>query len=173
MLTSRSREPTCWLHMTTFLSTISNVSSDEYIPSRTFHCGRTTHCSAVKLLSMTHALSWPHASSMVARLYMYSYSCASDWTRLLRRQLVTHTITSSPKVTRFYFQRTSGIYAPVGKMKCCSLSGRGPASIADSFNVATMAREHSVLNLREINRNNTHTALASVLTYYGWVSLIF
>jgi hypothetical protein len=29
-----------------------------------------------------------------------------------------------------------------------------------------------VLNLREINRNNTHPALASVLTYYGWVSLI-
>jgi hypothetical protein len=36
-----------------------------------------------------------------------------------------------------------------------------------------MARKHSVLNLREINRNNTHTALVSVLTYYGWVSLIF
>jgi hypothetical protein len=30
-----------------------------------------------------------------------------------------------------------------------------------------------VLNLWEINRNNTPTALASVLTYYGWVSLIF
>jgi hypothetical protein len=30
-----------------------------------------------------------------------------------------------------------------------------------------MAMKHSVLNLREINRNNTHTALASVLTYYG------
>jgi hypothetical protein len=30
-----------------------------------------------------------------------------------------------------------------------------------------------VLNLREINRNNTHTAFASVLTYYGWVSLLF
>jgi hypothetical protein len=26
---------------------------------------------------------------------------------------------------------------------------------------------NSVLNLREIIRNNTHTALASVLTYYG------
>jgi hypothetical protein len=26
---------------------------------------------------------------------------------------------------------------------------------------------NGVLNLREINRNNTHTALASVLTYYG------
>jgi hypothetical protein len=38
-----------------------------------------------------------------------------------------------------------------------------PAPIAGSFHVATMAREHSVLNLREINRNNTHTALASVL----------
>jgi hypothetical protein len=41
-----------------------------------------------------------------------------------------------------------------------------PPPIADSFHVATMTRKHSVLNLREINRNNTHTALASVLTYY-------
>jgi hypothetical protein len=72
----------------------------------------------------------------------------------------------------FYFQQTSGIHAPVGQRKGCSLSGRIPAPIADSSNVATIAREHSVLNLREINRNNTHTALASVLTYYGWVSLI-
>jgi hypothetical protein len=30
-----------------------------------------------------------------------------------------------------------------------------------------------VLNLREIKRNNTHTALASVLTYYGRVSSFF
>jgi hypothetical protein len=30
-----------------------------------------------------------------------------------------------------------------------------------------------VLHLQEINRNNTHTAFASVLTYYGWISLIF
>jgi hypothetical protein len=44
---------------------------------------------------------------------------------------------------------------------------------ADSIHVATIARKHSVLNLREINRNNTHTALSSVLTYYGGVSLIF
>jgi hypothetical protein len=74
---------------------------------------------------------------------------------------------------RFYFQQTSGIHAPVGKRKGCSLSGRSPAPIADSFHVATMARENSVRNLREINRNNTHTALASVLTYYARVSLIF
>jgi hypothetical protein len=45
--------------------------------------------------------------------------------------------------------------------------------IADSFNVATMARKHSMLNLREFNRYNTHSALASVLTYYGRVSLMF
>jgi hypothetical protein len=60
----------------------------------------------------------------------------------------------------FYFQQTSGIHVPVGKG--CSLSGRSPAPIADSFNVATMVRKHSVLNLQEINRNNKHTALASV-----------
>jgi hypothetical protein len=90
---------------------------------------------------------------------------------------MTYTITSSPPkllfTNGFYFQQTSGIHAPVGKRKGCSLSGRSPASIANSFNIATMARKHSVLNLREINRNNTLTALASVLTYYGWVSLIF
>jgi hypothetical protein len=63
---------------------------------------------------------------------------------------------------RFYFQQITGIHAPVGKRKGCSLSGRSPAPITDSFNVATMARKHSALNLREINRNNKHTALASV-----------
>jgi hypothetical protein len=67
----------------------------------------------------------------------------------------------------FYFEQTSGIHAPVGKRKGCSLSDRSPAPIADSFHVATMARKHSLLNLRKINRNNRHTALASVLTYYG------
>jgi hypothetical protein len=41
------------------------------------------------------------------------------------------------------------------KQKGCSLSGRSPASIADSFHVTKMARKHSVLNLREIKRNNT------------------
>jgi hypothetical protein len=74
---------------------------------------------------------------------------------------------------RFYFQQNSGIHAPVGQRKGCSLSGRSPAPIADSFRIATMTREHSVLNLREINRNNTHTALVSVLIDYGRVSLIF
>jgi hypothetical protein len=43
--------------------------------------------------------------------------------------------------------------------------------MAETLHIATMARKHSVLNLREINRNNTYTALASMLTYYGWVSL--
>jgi hypothetical protein len=68
---------------------------------------------------------------------------------------------------RVYFQQTSGIHAPVGKRKGGSLSGRSPGPIADSSNVATIARKHSMLNLREINRNNKHTALASVLTSYG------
>jgi hypothetical protein len=63
---------------------------------------------------------------------------------------------------RFYFQQTSGIHAPVGKRKGYSLSSRSPTPIADSFNVAIMATKHSVLNLQEINRNNKHTALASV-----------
>jgi hypothetical protein len=54
-----------------------------------------------------------------------------------------------------------------GGKKGCSLSGRSPAPIADSFHVATMVRKHSVLNLREMNRNHTHPAFASVLTHYG------
>jgi hypothetical protein len=49
-----------------------------------------------------------------------------------------------------------------GKKKGGSLSGGSPAPIADSSNVPTIERKHSVLN-----RNNTHTALASGLTYYG------
>jgi hypothetical protein len=32
--------------------------------------------------------------------------------------------------------------------------------------VATMASKHIVINLREINRNNTHSAVASVLIYF-------
>jgi hypothetical protein len=106
-------------------------------------------------------------------VFLCRYSCASDWTRLLRLQLMTYTSTSSPEVTRIYFQQTSGVHAPVGKRTGCSLSGRSPAPIADSFHVAIMARKYGVLNLWEININNTHTALASVWTYYGWVSLIF
>jgi hypothetical protein len=49
----------------------------------------------------------------------------------------------------------------------CYLSGISPAPIADIVHVTTMARKHSVLNLREIGRNNGYIALASVLTYYG------
>jgi hypothetical protein len=48
---------------------------------------------------------------------------------------------------RFYFQQTFGIHAPVGKRKGGSLFGRSPAPIADSSNVATIARKYSVLNL--------------------------
>jgi hypothetical protein len=94
----------------------------------------------------------------------HGYFVASWWHTQLRHP---------PKVTRFYFQQTHGIHAPVGRRKGCFLSSRSPAPIADSFHVATMARKHSVLNLWEIKRNNTHTALASVWNYYGWVSLIF
>jgi hypothetical protein len=49
-----------------------------------------------------------------------------------------------PKVTRFYFQQTSGIHAPVGNRKGCSLSSRSPAPIANSFHVVTMARKQRV-----------------------------
>jgi hypothetical protein len=43
--------------------------------------------------------------------------------------------------TGLYFQQTSGIHAPVGKRKCCSLSARIPAPTVDSFHVATKARK--------------------------------
>jgi hypothetical protein len=76
-----------------------------------------------------------------------NFSCA-EWRRLLRRQLMTYTITSSPLklllTNRFYFRQTSGIHAPVRKRKGCSLSGRSPSPIADSFHVATMARKQRV-----------------------------
>jgi hypothetical protein len=55
----------------------------------------------------------------------------------------------------------------MGKRKGRSLSRRSPAPVADNIHVATMARKHSVLNLRETNRNNARTALISVLTDYG------
>jgi hypothetical protein len=45
---------------------------------------------------------------------------------------------------RFYFQQTSDIHAPVGKRKGCSLSGRSPTHIVDSFHVATVARKQCV-----------------------------
>jgi hypothetical protein len=73
----------------------------------------------------------------------HGYFVASWWRTPLRHPL---------KVTKFYFQQASGIHAPVGKIKGCSLSDRSPALIADNFHVATMARKQSVLNLWEINR---------------------
>jgi hypothetical protein len=69
----------------------------------------------------------------------HGYFVASWWRTPLRHP---------PKVTWFYFQQTSGIHAPVGKRKGCSLSGRSP--IADSFHVPTMARKYIVL---EFTRN--------------------
>jgi hypothetical protein len=56
----------------------------------------------------------------------------------------------------------------VGKRKGCSLSGRSPAPIAGSFHVATMARKLSVLNLREMNRNNTLLLLRCELITDGF-----
>jgi hypothetical protein len=46
--------------------------------------------------------------------------------------------------SRFYFQQTSAIHAPVGKRKGCYLSGRSPVPIADSFYVTTVARKQRV-----------------------------
>jgi hypothetical protein len=110
---------------------------------------------------------WKAMLAILEPVSEHGYFVVSWWRTPLRHP---------PKLlltNRFYFQQTSGIHAPVGKRKGFSLSGRSPAPIADCFNVATKARKHSALNLREINRNNKHTALATVWTYYGRVSLIF
>jgi hypothetical protein len=45
-----------------------------------------------------------------------------------------------------------------------------PVEVLPPYQTALMFppwQGNSALNLREINRNNKHTALASVLTYYG------
>jgi hypothetical protein len=44
-----------------------------------------------------------------------------------------------------------------------------PAEVLPPYQTTFMLPQWqgNVLNLREINRNNTHTALSSVLTYYG------
>jgi hypothetical protein len=45
-----------------------------------------------------------------------------------------------------------------------------PVEVPPLYQTAFMLPQwqgNSVLSLREINRNNTHTALTSVLTYYG------
>jgi hypothetical protein len=118
----------------------------------------------------------PRISFIHKSLYLSSYK---DLPLLFSNQIVNPP-TSSPAddvhhdvippklllTNRVYFQQTSGIHTPVGKRKGCSLSGRSPAPIADSFHVATISRKHSVMNLRDIDRNNTHTALAYGLTYY-------
>jgi hypothetical protein len=87
-----------------------------------------------------------------------------------------YTITSSPKVTvgkiDSILNKLPVFMRQREKEKADLYPVEVPYPIADSFHVATMARKHSMLNLREINRNNTHIALASVLTYYGSVSLV-
>jgi hypothetical protein len=42
---------------------------------------------------------------------------------------------------------------------------------AESSSAATMTRKQRALDFREINRNNIHTVLASVLTYYRFFFL--
>jgi hypothetical protein len=80
---------------------------------------------------------------------------------------MTDTITSSQKLLDTIFNKLPSFMRQWEKEKAVLYSVEVSSTIADSFHVATMARKHSVLNLREINKNNTHTALAFVLTYYG------
>jgi hypothetical protein len=74
-----------------------------------------------------------------------------------------------PKLTRFYFQQTSCINVPVGKWKGCSLSRKKSRPHCRHLSCCHNGKETQLV---KFTRNNTHTALASVLTYYGWVSLI-
>jgi hypothetical protein len=111
----------------------------------------------------------------VRRLLKLSLNCAKVlWIFLCQR---LNTATSSPaddvhhyavprKLLDSIFNKLPVFIHQWEKEGCC-LSGRSSAPIAGSVHVATMVRKHRVLNLREINRNNTHTDLASVLTYYG------
>jgi hypothetical protein len=69
----------------------------------------------------------------------HGYFIASSWRTPLRHPPPKLLLTNW-----FYFQQTSGIHAPVGTRKGCSLSSRSPAPVADSFNVATMARKQRV-----------------------------
>jgi hypothetical protein len=168
----------CTVHLGRLIIQCTN-SSDKRCPKITpkfSACTENTRgaleidCQAFSSLedrTRRHNREYHSNHSVLVPVSEHGYFVASWWRTPLRhpqKLLLTN---------RFYFQQTSSINEPVGKRKGCSLSGRSPAPITDSFNVATMARKHSVLNLREINRNNKHTALASVWTYYGWVSLVF
>jgi hypothetical protein len=80
----------------------------------------------------------------------HGYVVASWWRTPLRH---------NQKLLDSIFNKLPVFMRQWGNRKDCSLSGGSPAPIADSFLVATMTRKHSVLNLREINRNNTHMLL--------------
>jgi hypothetical protein len=121
----------------------------------TISCGLGAHCMKGRNRIVQVAILVPASER--------GYFVASWWRTPLRHP---------PKVTRFYFQQTL-IFMRQWEKKRLFFIDRSPVPIADSFHVATMARRNSALNLREINRNNTHTALATVLSYYGRVYLIF
>jgi hypothetical protein len=87
----------------------------------------------------------PFLSYSVQFSINYHHNYASDWRRLLRHQLMTYTIKSSPpKLLDFIFNKLLVFMRQWEKGKYCSLSGRSPAPIADSFYFATMARKQRV-----------------------------
>jgi hypothetical protein len=145
---------------------------DKYLASCTRDVRRNTCCSCS---SIVVAVAVVAADVVVVVAIVISAVEEEEVVVVFSNQLV-NLATSSPAddvhhyvippklllTNRVYFQQTSGIHAPVGKRKGGSLSDRSPAPVANSFNVATTARKHRVLNLQEINRNNTHTALDSV-----------
>jgi hypothetical protein len=78
---------------------------------------------------------------------------------------MTYTITSSPqKLLDHIFNKFPVLIRQWEKEKAVLYPVEVPPQTAFML---PQWQGNSVLNLREINRNNTHTALASVLTYYG------
>jgi hypothetical protein len=87
---------------------------------------------------------------------------------------MTYTITPSPK--SYYidsiFNKLPVFMRQWDKENAIIYPGEVPPPWQTAFMLPQRQR-NSVLNLREINRNNTRTAPAFMLTYYGRVSLIF
>jgi hypothetical protein len=79
---------------------------------------------------------------IMLRPYSPTYTCASDWTRQLRRQLMTYSIKLSPqKLLDSIFNKLPLFMCQWEKEKAVLYRDRSPAPITDSFHVATMARK--------------------------------
>jgi hypothetical protein len=83
-------QPESWTWRSTLQRLQNRVVSYRFLRFQ----AQTRISTAVLYSYKLHVTSWFHVDLLRA---LRSYSCASAWTRLLRRQLRTYTITSSPK----------------------------------------------------------------------------